>query len=51
MYIVLIVIVVLAVPAILISRLAAARRRERTVGSPSTFTEPTASPTRTRGDR
>lgn len=38
MYVVLIILIVLAVPGILALRLAAAKRRERRVGSPSTFT-------------
>src|SRR4051812_43736109 len=41
MYVVLIIVVVLAVPAILYMRLAAAKRREQRVGSPSTYTRPT----------
>ena len=44
-YVVLIIIVVLAVPAVLGMRLAAAKRREQRTGSPSTFTEPTEPPT------
>jgi hypothetical protein len=37
---VIIILVILAVPAVLIARLAAAKRRKEQVGSPSTFTRP-----------
>jgi hypothetical protein len=40
MYIVLIIVVVLAIPALLVARLAVAKRREQRTGSPSEFTTP-----------
>jgi hypothetical protein len=49
-YIAVIIIVILAVPAILAARLAAAKRREERTGSPSTFTEPGEAPAE-RSDR